>query len=126
VLRVPYSLLYPSIIMFCVVGVYAVNGSVVDVWIALIMGALGYILRKLGFETAPIVLGAILAPMIELALRQSLAMSDGQYAIFVSRPISGTLLAVGAALVLLNLVSWMVRGFDWRKRIPLDEHGENL
>jgi putative tricarboxylic transport membrane protein len=126
VLRVPYSLLYPSIIMFCVVGVYAVNGSVVDVWIAIVMGALGYILRKLGFETAPIVLGAILAPMIELALRQSLAMSDGQYTIFVSRPISGTLLAFGAALLLLNLVSWMVRGLDWRRRIPLDEKGENL
>jgi len=126
VLRVPYSFLYPSIIMFCVVGVYAVNGSVVDVWIALIMGALGYILRKLGFETAPIVLGAILAPMIELAFRQSLSMSDGQYSIFVSRPISGTLLAFGAALVLLNLVSWMVRGLDWRRRIPLDTKGENL
>ena len=126
VLRVPYSFLYPSIIMFCVVGVYAVNGSVVDVWIALIMGALGYLLRKLGFETAPIVLGAILAPMIELALRQSLAMSDGQYSILASRPISGTLLAFGAALVLLNLVSWMVRGLDWRRRIPLDEKGENL
>jgi putative tricarboxylic transport membrane protein len=126
VLRVPYSFLYPSIIMFCVVGVYAVNGSVVDVWIALIMGALGYILRKLGFETAPIVLGAILAPMIELALRQSLAMSDGQYSIFVSRPISGTLLAFGAALLLWNLASWMVRGLDWRRRIPLDEKGENL
>ena len=126
VLRVPYSFLYPSIIMFCVVGVYAVNGSVVDVWIALIMGALGYILRKLGFETAPIVLGAILAPMIELAMRQSLAMSDGQYAIFVSRPISGTLLAFGAVLVLLNLVSWMVRGLDWRRRIPLHEKGETL
>ena len=126
VLRIPYSLLYPSIIMFCVVGVYAVNGSVVDVWIAMVMGALGYGLRKLGFEAAPIVLGAILAPMIELALRQSLAMSDGQYAIFVSRPISGTLLAFGAALVLLNLVSWMVRARDWRRRIPLDEKGENL
>jgi len=126
VLRIPYSLLYPSIIMFCVVGVYAVNGSVVDVWIALIMGALGYILRKLGFETAPIVLGAVLAPMIELALRQSLAMSDGRYSIFVSRPISGTLLAFGAALVLFNLVSWVVRGLDWRRRIPLDEKGENL
>ena len=126
VLRVPYSLLYPAIIMFCVVGVYAVNGSVVDVWIAVVMGALGYMLRKLGFETAPIVLGAILAPMIELALRQSLAMSDGQYTIFVSRPISGTLLAVGAGLVLLNLVSWLVRGHDWRRRIPLDERGENL
>ncbi len=126
VLRIPYSLLYPSIIMFCVVGVYAVNGSVVDVWIALIMGALGYILRKLGFETAPIVLGAVLAPMIELALRQSLAMSDGRYSIFVSRPISGTLLAFGAALVLFNLVSWVARGLDWRRRIPLDEKGENL
>src|SRR5262245_51707580 len=126
VLRVPYSLLYPAIIMFCVVGVYAVNGSVVDVWIAIVMGALGYVLRKLGFETAPIVLGAILAPMIELALRQSLAMSDGQYTIFVSRPISGTLLAFGAALVLLNLVSWLGRGLDWRRRIPLDEKGENL
>ena len=125
VLRVPYSLLYPSIIMFCVVGVYAVNGSVVDVWIAIAMGALGYGLRKLGFETAPIVLGAILAPMIELALRQSLAMSDGQYAIFVARPISGTLLAFGAALVLFNLVSWMARARDWRRRIPLDEKGEN-
>ena len=126
VLRVPYSLLYPSIIMFCVVGVYAVNGSVVDVWIAIVMGALGYGLRKLGFETAPIVLGAILAPMLELALRQSLAMSDGQYTIFVSRPISGTLLAFGTALVLLNLVSWMTRARDWRRRIPLDEKGENL
>jgi putative tricarboxylic transport membrane protein len=125
VLRVPYSLLYPSIIMFCVVGVYAVNGSVVDVWIAIVMGALGYGLRKLGFETAPIVLGAILAPMLELALRQSLAMSDGQYAVFVSRPISGTLLAFGMALVLLNLVSWMTRARDWRRRIPLDEKGEN-
>jgi putative tricarboxylic transport membrane protein len=126
VLRIPYAILYPCIIMFCVVGVYAVNGSVVDVWIAVIMGALGYLLRKLGFETAPIVLGAILAPMIELALRQSLAMSDGQYSIFVTRPISGTLLAVGAALVILNLASWLVRGLDWRRRIPLDEKGENL
>ncbi|HET7875038.1 MAG TPA: tripartite tricarboxylate transporter permease, partial [Methylomirabilota bacterium] len=91
-LRVPYSLLYPAIIMFCLLGVYAVNGSVVDVWIALMMAALGYLLRKLGFETAPIVLGAILAPMLELALRQSLAMSDGQYAIFWSRPIAAALL----------------------------------
>ncbi len=126
VLRAPYSFLYPAIIMFCVVGVYAVNGSVVDVWIALLMGALGYLLRKLGFETAPIVLGAILAPMIELALRQSLAMSDGQYGIFLSRPIAGSLLASGALLVLLNLLSWMARGLDWRRRLALTEKGENL
>ena len=81
VLRVPYPILYPSILAFCILGVYAVNGSVVDVWIMLLMGALGYLLRKLDFETAPIVLGVVLAPMIEMALRQSLA-SDGQYSIF--------------------------------------------
>ena len=85
----------------------------------------GYLLRKLGFETAPIVLGAILAPLIELAFRQSLAMSDGHYAIFVSRPISGTLLAAGAVLVAVNLVSWLGRGLDWRRRIALAEKGEN-
>src|SRR4029453_12867107 len=88
ILRVPYPILYPSILAFCILGVYAVNGSVVDLWIMLLMGALGYVLRKLRFETAPIVLGVVLAPMIEMALRQSLAMSDGQYSIFVSRPIS--------------------------------------
>ena len=103
VLRIPYGLLYPAIIVFCVVGVYAVNGSVVDVWIAVTMGVLGWLLRKLDFETAPIVLGAILAPLLEMSLRQSLAMSDGHYAIFVTRPIAAVLLAVGAALLLLIL-----------------------
>ena len=67
-----------------------------------VMGVLGYVLRKLDFETAPIVLGVVLAPMIEMSLRQSLAMSDGHYAIFVTRPIAAALLAVGAVLVLLD------------------------
>ena len=61
VLRIPYPILYPSIIVFCVLGVYAVNNSVVDVWIMLAMGVLGYLLRKLDFETAPVVLGLVLA-----------------------------------------------------------------
>ncbi|HET8578517.1 MAG TPA: tripartite tricarboxylate transporter permease [Methylomirabilota bacterium] len=124
VLRIPYALLYPAIIMFCILGVYAVNGSVVDVWIALAMGVLGYLLRKLGFETAPIVLGAILAPMIEMALRQSLAMSDGQYTIFVARPIAATLLGVGIVLVLLSVRPWITRRLDWRGRVALAEKGD--
>ena len=57
VLKVPYPLLYPAILIFCVLGVYAVNGSVVDVGIMTVMGALGYVLRKFDFETAPVVLG---------------------------------------------------------------------
>ena len=124
VLRIPYSFLYPAIIMFCILGVYAVNGSVVDVWITIVMGVLGYLLRKLGFETAPIVLGAILAPMIEMSLRQSLAMSDGQYAIFVTRPIAATLLGLGAVLVALALRSWISRRLDWRARLALAEKGD--
>jgi putative tricarboxylic transport membrane protein len=123
-LRVPYHLLYPAIVMFCILGVYAVNGSVTDVWITLAMGALGYVLRKLDFETAPIVLGAVLAPMLEMSLRQSLAMSDGRYAIFVARPIAGALLAVGGLLVLVGFRTWIARALDWRGRLALAEKGE--
>jgi putative tricarboxylic transport membrane protein len=123
-LRVPYSVLYPSILVFCVLGVYAVNGSVVDVWIMLVMGMLGYVLRKLSFETAPIVLGVVLAPMIELALRQSLAMSDGDYTIFLTRPITTTLLAVGAVLVILSLRPLITHTRDWRARLAVADKGE--
>ena len=123
-LRVPYPYLYPAILTFSILGVYAVNGSVVDVWIMLVMGVLGYVLRKLGFETAPIVLGVVLAPMIELALRQSLAMSDGHYGIFFQRPIAATLLAVGLGMMLLSLRSFIRRGLDWRARMALVEKGE--
>jgi len=123
-LRIPYPILYPSILVFCVLGVYAVNGSVVDVWIMVVMGALGYVLRKLDFETAPIVLGVVLAPMIEMALRQSLAMSDGRYAIFVTRPISATLLAIGGLLLLVSLKPLVTHTLDWRARLALADKGE--
>jgi putative tricarboxylic transport membrane protein len=124
-LRVPYPYLYPAILTFSILGVYAVNGSVVDVWIMLVMGVLGYLLRKLGFETAPIVLGVVLAPMIELALRQSLAMSGGHYGIFFQRPIAATLLVVGLGMMLLSLRSFIRRGLDWRARMALAEKGES-
>jgi putative tricarboxylic transport membrane protein len=116
-LRVPYPLLYPAIVMFCVLGVYAVNGSVVDVGIMTVMGALGYLLRKFDFETAPVVLGLVLAPMMEMSFRQSLSMSSGSYAIFVTRPIAAALLAVGGALLLSSIVTWAMRKSDWRQRL---------
>jgi putative tricarboxylic transport membrane protein len=124
ILRVPYPYLYPAILVFSTLGVYAVNGNVVDVWIMVVMGLLGWLLRKLDFETAPIVLGVVLAPMIELSLRQSLAMSDGHYGIFVQRPISAVLLAIVLTLVLLNLYSFVRRGLDWRARLALAAKGE--
>ena len=84
-LRIPYAYLYPLIIMFCIIGVYEVNHSIVDVWIMLIMGVVGYALKKFGFDPAPLVLGLVIAPIFEMSLRQSLIMSDGNWTIFGSR-----------------------------------------
>ena len=105
ILRIPYSYLYPSILAFATVGVYAVNNSVVDVWIMAGAGLLGYVLRKLDFELAPIILGLVLAPMLELSFRQALAMSAGSYGIFVERPITAVMLALAVTMLLLGMRS---------------------
>jgi putative tricarboxylic transport membrane protein len=83
-------------------------------------GALGYLLRKFDFETAPIVLGLILAPMMEMSLRQSLAMSSGSYTILLNRPIAATLLFVGLALLLLSLRPLFTGAGDWRRQVGLE------
>ena len=116
-LRVPYKVLYPTILMFCVVGVYAVNSSLVDVGIMSIMGLLGYVLRKMDFETAPMVLGVVLAPIIEVSFRQSLAMSNGEYSIFVQRPISAVFLGGAVVMILLALKPLIMKKKDWRERL---------
>ncbi len=123
-LRVPYRILYPTILLFCVVGVYAVNSSMVDVAIMSIMGVLGYFLRKMDFETAPLVLGVVLAPIIEFSFRQALAMSGGTYTIFVERPIAATFLALGLIMILLGLkpLIFKKRG-DWREKLTDAEKG---
>jgi putative tricarboxylic transport membrane protein len=100
-LRIPYYLLYPAVLVFCCLGVYAVSSSTVDLWIMTGCGLLGWVLRKLDFEVAPIVLGLILSPLLETSVRQSLAMSSGSYAIFVDRPIAAILLGVALLLFLL-------------------------
>jgi len=120
-LRVPYAYLYPCIVVFCVIGVYAVNSSVVDVWIMIVTGAVGYFLRKLDFDMAPVVLGLILSPMLELSLRQSLAMSAGRYDIFLQRPIAAIMLAIVVVLLALSVWPALKGGGDWRTRVGLDE-----
>jgi putative tricarboxylic transport membrane protein len=103
ILRIPYSYLYPSLLAFATLGVYAVNNSVVDVWIMAVAGLVGYVLRKLDFEIAPIILGLVLAPMLELNFRQSLAMSAGSYEIFFTRPLATSMLAVALVLLMLGM-----------------------
>jgi putative tricarboxylic transport membrane protein len=125
-LRVPYAYLYPLIIMFCVIGVYGVNNSIVDVWIMLIMGAVGYGLKKFGFDPAPLVLGLVIAPILEMSLRQSLIMSDGTWTIFLQRPIALALLAVSAGLLALSAVTQISRRKDWRPKLAQAETGKEL
>ena len=116
-LRIPYRILYPTILMFCVVGVYAVNSSLVDVGIMSVMGVIGYLLRKFDFETAPIVLGVVLAPIIEFSFRQALAMSNGDYMIFIQRPISAVFLVVALVMIFLGLKPLIWKKKDWRERL---------
>ena len=122
-LRIPYAYLYPGILCFCILGCYSVANSVMDVWIMLIMGGIGYVLRKFGYDLAPVALGLVLAPMLELSLRQSLAMSAGDYSIFLHRPIALTMLILGALLLLLALKPLLVKGKDWRSKVGLEETG---
>ena len=124
VLRIPYAYLYPLVIMFCVIGVYAVNNSIVDVWIMLIMGVLGYFLRKFSLDPAPLVLGLVISPTFEMSLRQSLIMSNGDWLIFFQRPIALVLIGIAAALLTLSAVAVLRRRADWRAKLAQVEAGE--
>ena len=120
-LRIPYAYLYPGVLAFCILGTYSVADSMVDVWIMLVMGGLGYVLRKFEFDLAPVALGLVLSPMLELSLRQSLAMSAGDYRIFLERPIATTMFGLGALLFLLSLKPLFFKGKDWRAKVGLED-----
>src|SRR5882672_11246536 len=123
-LRIPYGYLYPLVIMFCVIGVYEVSHSIVDVWIMLIMGIVGYGLRKFGLDPAPLVLGLVISPTFEMSLRQSLIMSNGNWTIFFQRPIALALLAACAGLLVLAALSLIRSRKDWRSKLAEVEAGE--
>ncbi len=116
-LRIPYAYLYPLIIMFCLIGVYEVNHSIVDVWIMLLMGIVGYGLKKFGFDPAPLVLGLVIAPIFEMSLRQSLIMSNGTWLIFLQRPIALTLILICVALLAVSALTPLLQRRDWRAEL---------
>ena len=107
-LAVPYRLLYPSILLFCCIGVYSVNNSLFDVLLTVGFGLLGYLFIKLRCEPAPLLLGYLLGPLMEENLRRAMLLSRGDPSVFVTRPLSLTLLII-CALVLLLMVSPRVR-----------------
>jgi TctA family transporter len=98
-LSIPYRLLYPTILVFCCIGVYSVNNSYFDVFVAVACGGVGYILRQLGCSPAPLVLGLVLGPILEENVRRSLILSRGDPSVFLSRPISLGLLLLAVATI---------------------------
>ena len=103
-LTVPYKWLFPAIVLFCAVGVYSTNNNVFDIWMVALFGLIGYIFIKLGCEPAPLLLGLILGPMMEEYLRRALLISRGDWSVFVTRPLSASLLAIAALLLIVVLM----------------------
>jgi putative tricarboxylic transport membrane protein len=100
-LTVPYRILYPAILLFCCVGVYSVNNNVFDVFITIPFAILGYVFRKFECEPAPLLLGLVLGQLMEEYLRRAMTISRGEWSIFVTRPLSLTLLIISAILLVI-------------------------
>jgi putative tricarboxylic transport membrane protein len=100
-LKVPYRLLYPAILVFCCIGTYSLNNNVFDVLMTVIFGVLGWIFVKLECEPAPLLLGFVLGPLMEENLRRALLLSRGDPSVFLSRPLSATLLVLATALLVI-------------------------
>lgn len=105
VLKIPYQIMYPSVVMFICIGVYTVRNSIFDVMSVIVFGVIGYGMRIFGFPAAPLLLGFVLGPMMEENFRRAMVLSDGNFGFFFGRPISGTFLAVSAVLLVWSIWS---------------------
>jgi len=109
VLKIPYKILFPLILLFCLIGAYSVNNSLFDVTLMVLFGILGYFLRRSGFELAPLVLAFVLGPFMESAFRRSLIISGGSFSIFFHRPIARFALTITLILLLLSTIQYIRR-----------------
>jgi putative tricarboxylic transport membrane protein len=115
ILKIPYHLLFPVIIIVCTIGAYSINNSLFDVGLMMIFGLIGYFAKKVEYEPTPLVMALVLGQMFENAFRQSLIISQGSFAIFLTRPICAVLL-LAAALLLVSPLFW--------KRPAVQENGD--
>jgi len=109
-LQVPYKYLYPSILVFCCIGVYSLNNNVFDVYMTVIFAIFGYVCSKLKMEPAPLLIGFVLGPMMEEHLRRAMLLSRGDPMVFLQRPISGTMLAIAAIALLAMMLPNLRKG----------------
>ena len=118
VLKIPYRILMPLILLFCLIGVYSINSNIVELIVMVVFGIVGYMLRKLKYEEAPMVLAFVLGPLLEMSFRQSLIMSSGSFLIFVQKPISAIALGISALLFISSGFSYYSKA---KEKIPIDE-----
>lgn len=124
ILRIPFAILTPLIIVVCAIGSYAVHNSMLDVWYMLIFGVIGYVFKKLDYPLAPLVLALVLGDMAESALRQSLIISQGSLAIFFTRPIAGAITVVALFFFVMPVLTpWLrkLRGLPLGASAPSHE-----
>lgn len=107
ILKVPYPILFPLILLFCLIGAYSLNNSSTEVLIMVIFGIIGYLFKKFHYEGAPLVLALVLGPIMETSLRRSLMLSYGDPTIFFTRPISAALLGIAFLLLVMPLIPWV-------------------
>ncbi len=117
ILKVPYAILFPLILLFCLIGVYSVNNSVLDIYLMILFGVIGYFMRKFDFEPAPLALAYVLSPMLETSFRQSLNISAGSFFIFFSRPISLVCMVFVIGLLVFQIYSYVKKK---KPIIPVD------
>ena len=115
-LRVPYKILSPLIILFSTVGVYCVNNDPFDIYALIFFGVVGYFIKKFRFEPGPLLIAFILGDIIEVSMRQALLISGGDLGIFVTRPISGGILGLFVILVIGQLIAGSINRYKTTKK----------
>jgi putative tricarboxylic transport membrane protein len=118
VLKVPYKILFPLILLFCLIGVYSVGNAVFDIYVMIVFGVLGYLMKKFDYEGAPLVLAFVLGPLMENNLRKSLIMSQGDFSIFFTRPLAAASLIIALFLLISPLVPYLRKK---REELPKEE-----
>lgn len=109
ILRIPKKVLLPLVMLFCLTGMYTVNNSISDIWLMLLMGVLGYLMRKWAYDAAPLLLALVIGPKMEVAFRQSLMLSHGNFGVFVERPFSLVFLLATFLFLVLPALRFMIR-----------------
>ncbi|MCJ7593286.1 MAG: tripartite tricarboxylate transporter permease [Desulfobacterales bacterium] len=109
-LKVRYNILFPIILLFCIIGAYSIRNNVLDVFVMMLFGIVGYLFGKFGYEPAPLLLAFVLGPMFEKNLRQSLLISQGDFSIFFTRPISAVALSFAIVFFITSLYFFLYKG----------------